>query len=188
MFYFMGLIGTTMVKISDSLQLLFEAPVEQDGDRYIVSIPDELVDDGRLSIEDAYRVALLETTAPEAESQSTSKAHSASASASDAGTPTDVKSQASGEGSHSPSKPTSSSSSGSNRSPGRLQQPPVEEGEVRSVTIDTLGDQGDGIARVGPGFIVIVPGTQPGDQLDVQITNVTETVAFADPVSEPTVR
>jgi len=186
MFYFMGLIGTTMVKISDSLQLLFEAPVEQDGDRYIVSIPDELVDDGRLSIEDAYRVALLETTAPEADSQSASKAPSASAS--DAGTPTDVKSQASSEGSGSSSKPNASSSSGSNRSPGRLQRPPVEEGEVRSVTIDTLGDQGDGIARVGPGFIVIVPGTQPGDQLDVQITNVTETVAFADPVSEPTVR
>lgn len=66
--------------------------------------------------------------------------------------------------------------------------PPVEEGDVRSVTIDTLGDQGDGIARVERGFILIVPGTQPGDQVEVEITDVKESVAFADPVSEPTVR
>jgi len=70
----------------------------------------------------------------------------------------------------------------------RSQGPPVEEGEVRSVTIDTLGDQGDGIAKVERGFIVIVPGTQPGDQVDVEITDVKESVAFAEPVSEATVR
>lgn len=66
--------------------------------------------------------------------------------------------------------------------------PPVEEGEVRSVTIDTLGDQGDGIAKVERGFIVIVPGTQPGDKVEVEIADVKETVAFADPVAEPKVR
>lgn len=66
--------------------------------------------------------------------------------------------------------------------------PPVEEGEVRSVTIDTLGDQGDGIAKVERGFIVIVPGTQPGDRVDVEISDVKSSVAFAEPVSEPEVR
>mgnify|MGYP000359715059 CR=1 FL=1 len=66
--------------------------------------------------------------------------------------------------------------------------PPVEEGEVRSVTIDTLGDQGDGIAKVERGFIVIVPGTQPGDIADVKITDVKNSVAFAEPVTEPEVR
>jgi len=68
------------------------------------------------------------------------------------------------------------------------QGPPVEEGETRSVSIDTLGDQGDGIAKVERGFIVIVPGTKPGDQLDVEITDVQETVAFAEPISDATVR
>ena len=68
------------------------------------------------------------------------------------------------------------------------QTPPVAEGEVRSVTINTLGDQGDGIAKVERGFILIVPGTQPGDQVEVEITDVKETVAFAEPVSEATVR
>ena len=67
-------------------------------------------------------------------------------------------------------------------------EPPVEEGEVRSVTIDTLGDQGDGIAKVERGFIVIVPGTQPGDIADVKITDVKNSVAFAEPVADPEVR
>ncbi|WP_089649841.1 TRAM domain-containing protein [Halobacterium hubeiense] len=71
---------------------------------------------------------------------------------------------------------------------GQVQEPPVEEGEVRTVTIDTLGDQGDGIAKVERGFIVIVPGTQPGDRAEVEITDVKESVAFAEPVSEPEVR
>ena len=72
--------------------------------------------------------------------------------------------------------------------PSHKQGPPVEEGETRSVSIDTLGDQGDGIAKVERGFIVIVPGTKPGDKLDVEITDVQETVAFAEPISDATVR
>src|SRR6056297_4045305 len=42
--------------------------------------------------------------------------------------------------------------------------PPVEEGEVRDVTIETVGDQGDGIAKVERGYVVIVSGAQPGDE------------------------
>ena len=72
--------------------------------------------------------------------------------------------------------------------PSQTQGPPVEEGEVRTVSIDTLGDQGDGIAKVERGFIVIVPGTKPGDRVEVEITDVKETVAFAETVGEATVR
>ena len=57
--------------------------------------------------------------------------------------------------------------------------PPVEEGEVRDVTIETVGDQGDGIAKVERGYVVIVPGAQPGDQPTVEIEQVQENVAFA---------
>lgn len=57
--------------------------------------------------------------------------------------------------------------------------PPVEEGEVRDVTIETVGDQGDGIAKVERGYVVIVPGAHPGDELTVEIEQVTENVAFA---------
>ena len=60
--------------------------------------------------------------------------------------------------------------------------PPVAEGEVREVTIETIGDQGDGIAKVERGYVVIVPGVQPGQQPTVEIEQVQENVAFASVV------
>jgi len=59
------------------------------------------------------------------------------------------------------------------------QGPPVDGGEVRDVTIETTGDQGDGIAKVERGYVVIVPGGQPGDKPTVEIEQVQENVAFA---------
>ncbi|MDX1747483.1 MAG: TRAM domain-containing protein, partial [Halobacteriales archaeon] len=35
-------------------------------------------------------------------------------------------------------------------------QPPVEEGEIRYVEVEDLGKQGDGIARVERGYVIIV--------------------------------
>ena len=57
--------------------------------------------------------------------------------------------------------------------------PPVSEGDVREVTIETMGNQGDGIAKVERGYVVIVPGTRPNDEVTVEITNTRENVAFA---------
>ena len=62
--------------------------------------------------------------------------------------------------------------------------PPVDEGEVRDVTIETTGDQGDGIAKVERGYVVIVSDAEPGDSVTVEITNVRENVSFASIVSE----
>jgi len=64
------------------------------------------------------------------------------------------------------------------------QGPPVDEGEVRDVTIETTGDQGDGIAKVERGYVVIVPGGQPGDEPTVEIEQVQENVAFASIVEQ----
>ena len=61
--------------------------------------------------------------------------------------------------------------------------PPVDEGEVRDVTIETTGDQGDGIAKVERGYVVIVPGGQPGDEPTVEIEQVKANVAFASIVA-----
>ena len=58
-------------------------------------------------------------------------------------------------------------------------EPPVEEGEIRDVTIETVGDQGDGIAKVERGYVVIVPDAQPGDEPTVEIEQVQQNVAFA---------
>ena len=63
-------------------------------------------------------------------------------------------------------------------------EPPVDEGEVREVTIETVGDQGDGIAKVERGYVVIVPGAQPGQQPTVEIEQVQENVAFASVVDD----
>lgn len=61
--------------------------------------------------------------------------------------------------------------------------PPVEEGEERIVEIENIGDQGDGIARVERGYVLIVPDTETGERVTVQITEVSENVAFAEVVN-----
>ena len=61
-------------------------------------------------------------------------------------------------------------------------KPPVEEGEQRTVEIEDIGDQGDGITRVERGFVVIVPDTEQGERVTVEITDVRENVAFAEVV------
>jgi predicted RNA-binding protein with TRAM domain len=47
------------------------------------------------------------------------------------------------------------------------------------VTIETNGDQGDGIAKVERGYVVIVPEAETGDEVTVEITHVCANVAFA---------
>jgi predicted RNA-binding protein with TRAM domain len=58
--------------------------------------------------------------------------------------------------------------------------PPVDEGDQRTVEIEDIGDQGDGITRVERGFVVIVPETERGERVTVEITEVAENVAFAE--------
>ncbi|AUX09373.1 RNA-binding protein, contains TRAM domain [Halalkaliarchaeum desulfuricum] len=61
-------------------------------------------------------------------------------------------------------------------------EPPVKEGEQRTVEIEDIGDQGDGITRVERGFVVIVPDTEQREKVTVEITDVRENVAFAEVV------
>ena len=56
--------------------------------------------------------------------------------------------------------------------------PPVSSGDVCEVTIETLGDQGDGIAKIERGYVLIVPGTRPDDEVTIEITDVRENFAF----------
>lgn len=76
--------------------------------------------------------------------------------------------------------PESPESSTSTRSQPDEQAPPVESGDIREVTIESLGDQGDGIAKVERGYVVIVPGARPGDEVTVEIENARQNVAFAE--------
>jgi predicted RNA-binding protein with TRAM domain len=61
-------------------------------------------------------------------------------------------------------------------------KPPVEEGETCVVEIEGIGEQGDGIARVERGYVVIVPDTEKGERVRIEITDVTPNVAFAEVV------
>ena len=78
-----------------------------------------------------------------------------------------------------PSQPDPSESSDTHDQQPETDQPPVSKGENRVVEISELGDQGDGLARVERGFVVIIPETEKGQQVRIKIETVRETVAFA---------
>ncbi|WP_122089927.1 TRAM domain-containing protein [Halalkalicoccus subterraneus] len=79
---------------------------------------------------------------------------------------------------------TSQATASTSSSTGERSEPPVTEGEVRTVTIDTLGDQGDGIARVERGFVVIVANAKPDEEVTVRIETVQSNVAFASIIEQ----
>ena len=66
-----------------------------------------------------------------------------------------------------------------NRNMYQQRSPPVKEGEVYDVKIESLGREGDGIAKV-ENFVVIVPNTQVDDTVQIRITKVSRRVAFGD--------
>ncbi len=69
-------------------------------------------------------------------------------------------------------------------SPPDQPQPPVEQGEVRYVEIEDLGKQGDGIARVERGYVIIVPDAEIGEQVKVEITEVKSNFAVGEIIEE----
>ncbi|MFB6166501.1 MAG: TRAM domain-containing protein [Haloarculaceae archaeon] len=63
-------------------------------------------------------------------------------------------------------------------------QPPVEPGEIRYVEIEDIGKQGDGIARVERGYVIIVPGAEIGERVKVEITEVKSNFAVGEIIEE----
>jgi len=61
-------------------------------------------------------------------------------------------------------------------------QPPVEPGEMRYVEIEDLGKQGDGIARVERGYVIIVPDTEVGERVKIEVTEVKSNFAVGEVV------
>lgn len=155
--YYPGYQRVPMVELSDSLQCLFTASVENQDESYRVQIPDREVDLGSLSPGETYRVAIL----PRPEE----------------GEVENLTTDRSGE------SQTEAESDGFD--PDEPPEPPVTEGETRRVEIEALGEQGDGIAKIERGYVVIVPGTSPGDEVFVEINTVRTNVSFAEPVQEP---
>ncbi len=63
-------------------------------------------------------------------------------------------------------------------------QPPVEIGETRYVEIEDLGKQGDGIARVERGYVIIVPDAEVGERVKIEITEVKSNFAVGEIIEE----
>lgn len=60
---------------------------------------------------------------------------------------------------------------------------PVNVGETYEVSINAVGEKGDGIARV-KGFVLFVPNVKKGDNVKIRITKVLKNVGFAEVVEK----
>ncbi|EMA53048.1 MULTISPECIES: TRAM domain-containing protein [Halococcus] len=138
-----------MVEIPDRLECLFSTSIDQQGGSYRIEIPRSELEQGTINSGETYRVAIVSGTPRSDDAETRQQPDGASTS------------------------PKSDSNSPTQ------QEPPVEPGDVREVTIESLGDQGDGIAKIDRGYVVIVPGTRPDDEVTVEIENARENVAFA---------
>jgi len=63
-------------------------------------------------------------------------------------------------------------------------QPPVEPGEIRYVEIEDIGKQGDGIARVERGYVIIVPDTEVGERVKIEIAEVKSNFAVGEVIDD----
>jgi len=63
-------------------------------------------------------------------------------------------------------------------------QPPVEPGETRYVEIEDIGKQGDGIARVERGYVIIVPGADIGERVKIEVSEVKSNFAVGEILDE----
>jgi predicted RNA-binding protein with TRAM domain len=153
-----------MVEITDSLACLFTGEVEErDGD-HVVAIPQSEIEHATVAPNETYRVALIQRDAGDDDGADAS---------------TDASSDRGVVGNGADGSAARSRSPADNAA-----GPPVSEGDVREVTIETLGDKGDGIAKIERGYVVIVPDSEPGDEPTVKITSVRENVSFADVIDE----
>lgn len=60
---------------------------------------------------------------------------------------------------------------------------PVKVGDELEVTIDAVGEKGDGIAKKD-GFVLFIPGVKAGDRVRIRVTKVLRKVGFAEVVGK----
>jgi predicted RNA-binding protein with TRAM domain len=79
-------------------------------------------------------------------------------------------------------QPARSASATSDAGKATTGDPPVNEGDIIDVEIESIGEQGDGIAKVGPGYVVIISDTEIGEQVSARVSKTKDSVAFAEVV------
>ena len=134
------------MNISEDLLCLYSATVEHREDSYVLEVPEHEVQNGDISDDEVYKVALIATPSDRTESPRDSSGRE---------------------------QPAESD-------PG----PPVNEGDIREVEIEGLGDQGDGVGKIGGGYVVIVPETEPGDTVTAEMETVRENFAIGEVIQD----
>ncbi|QZP39579.1 TRAM domain-containing protein [Halobaculum magnesiiphilum] len=180
------------MEISEDLRCVFSAEVEEQDGSYVVEVPKQEVRLDTLRPEHVYRVAILGQR--EGADVGVSSDDDVDTATSDAGTNgvdgsggastdhpnhTDAEpspSATSSEGSGEPSDTTNETDETGEP------EPPVDRGDEVTVDIEGIGDQGDGIARVDRGYVIIVPDTEKGERVRIRVTSVKQNVAFAEVV------
>ncbi len=78
-------------------------------------------------------------------------------------------------------------SSGNRGGGGRFDSPtpPVKVGDELDVTIEAVGEKGDGIAKKN-GFVIFVPNTKEGQNARIRLTKVLRKVGFGEVIGEAT--
>ncbi|MEK6839666.1 MAG: TRAM domain-containing protein [Nanoarchaeota archaeon] len=67
------------------------------------------------------------------------------------------------------------------RDQGFRKSAPLEEGQEIDVTIEAVGEKGDGIAK-SKGFVIFIPGVKQGDNVKIRITKVLRNFSFGEVV------
>ncbi|MBI2140771.1 TRAM domain-containing protein [Candidatus Woesearchaeota archaeon] len=60
---------------------------------------------------------------------------------------------------------------------------PVKVGDELDVSIEAVGEKGDGLAKKD-GFVLFVPNTKQGDNVKIKVTRVLRKVGFAEVVGQ----
>lgn len=60
---------------------------------------------------------------------------------------------------------------------------PVKVGDELDVSIEAVGEKGDGIAKI-EGFVLFVPGAKEGKRVRIRVTKVLRNVGFAELVGD----
>jgi predicted RNA-binding protein with TRAM domain len=158
---------------------LFTGQVEKQNGEYVLTIPDQEIDLGTLESDETYRVGIYPSEQDTDSARSVTQESPGRQAA---------NSQATHNGEQSAQRrPTADAAPGAAQSTSpdsQPDQPPVSEGEILEVEIEGMGEKGDGLAKVGPGYVVFVADTEVGQQPLVRVTTARENFAFAEVVEQ----
>ena len=59
--------------------------------------------------------------------------------------------------------------------------PSIQVGDEHDVTIEAVGEKGDGLARIN-GFVIFVPNTQAGEKCKIRVSRVLRKVGFGEKI------